>query len=161
VKPFLLLARFAVVLCAVAPLLGMAKKKPEVTIRFHLERTTRDGDVFTSPIVVGNPPRTIYIGKMPEISERDVKAIWPVAAPDGSSGCALKLDPQGRLRLSSVSTEFRGALLVAFVNGRKVGELLVDKPVQDGVITIPGGITPAEMELFRKKWPLVGAKAKP
>jgi hypothetical protein len=143
--------------------LGMASK-PLITVRFYAEAKRQDTDRFARPITFKNPPREGYIESVPSIHERHIKALFPFPAADGSMGCSFLLDNSGRLNLEVVSTERRGTSLVAFVgtkNGvHQVLELLIDKPILDGIITIPRGLTDLEIEALKKAWPVIGEKKK-
>jgi len=151
--------------CAVfgLALLGMGDKPP-VTVRFFLEANAHDTDRFAEPIKLLNPPRETYIEKVPTISERMVKAIYPFQAANGTWGCAFKLDESGRISLETVSTERRGTAMVAFI-GTKTGthqvvDLLIDKPIRDAVISIPYGLTELEIAALAKEFPVLGQKKK-
>src|SRR5687767_13402755 len=95
--------------------LGMAKKESPITVRFHAEANAHDTEKFAAPVPFKNPPRQGFIERVSVISERQIKAIYPFEAPDGSWGCAFMLDNRGRLALEVVSTQRRGSSLVAFI----------------------------------------------
>ncbi len=141
--------------------LGMAKKS-EVTVRFYAEANKMDTDRFAKPLTFRNPPREGYVENVPTIHEKFIKAVYPFQAPDGSWGCAFKLDHSGRLNLEVLSTERRGTSLVAFFGTKKgahqVVELLIDKPIRDGIISIPSGLTELEIAAITKEWPVLGQK---
>ena len=151
------------VLCALLgfALLGMGGKPP-VIIRFFVEANAQDTERFASPIKLQNPPREAFIEKVPTISERMVKAIYPFQAPNGTWGCAFKLDEGGRIDLEAASAERRGSSMVAFL-GTKTGthqvvDMLIDKPIHDGVISIPYGLTELEIAALSKEYPVLGPK---
>jgi hypothetical protein len=148
----------ALVLAACASL-AMAKKYP-VTVRFYAEAHSLDGATFSTPIKFESAKREGHIEKVPSISERNITAIYPFRAPDGTMGCAFKLDNSGRIALSVMSTERRGTALVAFVgtkNGvHQVIDMTIDRPVNDGIITIQRGLTTLEVVALRKQWPTMG-----
>jgi hypothetical protein len=151
---------FALLGCAS---LGMGGKPP-VAVRFFVEANAQDTDRFASPIKLQNPPREAYIEKVPSISERMIKAIYPFQAANGTWGCAFKLDEGGRLNLEAASATRRGNSMVAFV-GTKTGthqvvDMLIDKPIHDGVITIPYGLTEIEIAALSKEFPVLGQKKK-
>ncbi len=152
-------------LCAVLACLftGMAKK-PTITVRFFAEANKLDSERFAKPLTFRNPPREGYIENVPTLHEKFIKAVYPFQASDGTWGCAFQLDNSGRINLEVVSTERRGTSLVAFV-GTKLGahqvvELLIDKPIRDGIISIPHGLTELEVAAITKEWPVIGQKKK-
>ncbi len=144
-------------------LLGMAKK-PQISVRFHAEANPRDGEPFTVPAKFHNPDRDGVVEKIPVVSERDIRAIYPVPAADGTFGCLFQLDDHGRVGLQTVSTERRGALLIAFISTKagthQAAELLIDKPIVDGKIYIPSGLTQLEIEALQKQFPTLGQRGK-
>jgi len=143
--------------------LAMARK-PSVTVRFFAEANARDGASFSSPIKLHFPEREAHIEKMPAINERNIRAMYPFQAADGSWGASFKLDEKGRIDLEVVSTERRGSSMVVFVgtkNGvHQVIDMLIDKPVRDGIITIPRGMTEMEIGALTKEFPQMGQKEK-
>jgi hypothetical protein len=143
--------------------LGMAKK-PIITVRFYAEANKQDTERFAKPLSFKYPPREGYIESVPSVHEKMIKAVFPFQATDGSWGCSFVLDNSGRLALEVLSTERRGSSLVAFVatkNGvHQVLELLIDKPIRDGIITIPRGMTELEVAAIKKTWPVLGEKKK-
>lgn len=153
-------AALCLLLAGLAPLvLGMGRK-PGISVRFFAEANAQDTDKFATPIALKNPPRAAYIEKVSAINEKMVKAIYPFQAKDGTWGCAFKLDDSGRMNLELVSTEHRGSSMVAFV-GTKAGthqviDMLIDKPIRDGIISIPSGLTELEIAAFTKEFPVLG-----
>jgi hypothetical protein len=139
-----------------APLAPAKSKK--CTVRVHAQGNENDGSVFASPVTTPISGKTIFIEKIPIISEHDVSAFRPYAAANGSFGVLLQLDDHGRLALDTLSVERRGGTLLIFVNGRVVTELLIDKRVSDGQIFIASGLTAADVESMQKTWRQIGAK---
>jgi hypothetical protein len=141
-----------------------AAKKPTVALRFHVETNARDGDVFAMPIKFQNPPRDGYVERVPSLSERDVRAIFPTNAGDGSLGCAFMLTSHGRMSLQTFSTERRGSSLVIFVSTKtgthQVIDMAIDKPITDGIIYVPRGLTELEIAALQKQFPTAGQREK-
>jgi hypothetical protein len=131
-------------------------RKPLVTVRFHTETNPQDGETFAKPIDLRYQRRSAYINRVPDFSEKQIKGIMPFDAGDGTSGCVFILDAQGRIRLEALSNERRGAALVVFI-GTKTGihqvvDFLIDRPVTDGTIVIPRGLTALEIAALRKQF---------
>ncbi|MDD5350785.1 MAG: hypothetical protein PHQ12_11295 [Chthoniobacteraceae bacterium] len=148
--------RFLLPLLALALMAGTSK--PKVTIRFHTEAHSSSGSQFTVSATDPDSSRPITLSKFAEISENDVVAIFPFPASDGTIGCSFRLDNHGRIALDSLSQEYHGTLLFAFVNARPVAAMLIDRRVADGVVTIPRGLRPEEIEAMRKAFPVLGEK---
>ncbi|MGC3991554.1 MAG: hypothetical protein QM796_18070 [Chthoniobacteraceae bacterium] len=139
---------------------GMAKKKLETTVRFFTEANEQDTERFAEPLILHNPPRQAFISRIPDISERDVVAIYPFQAADGTWGCAFKLDEHGKIALNTLSVERRGTSIVAFVNIRQVIDMKIDRIINDGIIVIQFGLTPEEVDLLKKRFRVLGETGK-
>lgn len=147
----LLMISLLALLCVAA-----GKKQPQLTVRFFAEANRRDTNEFAIPVTLQYPPRQAYISKIPVVSERDIAAIYPFDAGDGTMGCAFKLDVHGTLALDTVSVEKRGTSLVAMVNSRQILDMQIDRRVSDGILTIPRGLTPQEIAQLQKKYKTLG-----
>lgn len=144
--------------------LAMARK-PSVSVRFYAETNARDSEAFARPITLHHPEREAYVEKVPSINEQNIKGMFPpFQAADGSWGAAFQLDNKGRIDLEVVSTERRGQSMVVFVvtkgGAHQVIDMLIDKPVRDGIITIPRGLTEMEVKVLAKEYKLIGPKRK-
>jgi len=138
--------------------MGMAKPQSDFSIRFYTQvMQGDDSNSFSAQVTLLNG-RQCYVDQIANISERDIVAVYPFPAPDGSGGCALKLDDHGTMSLDSLSVEKKGTLLIATINGRQVADILIDQRVTDGIVTIPSGITVDEMKVILHKYPVIGGK---
>jgi hypothetical protein len=140
--------------------LGAAKKSPQATVRFHTEANPKDTDSFAMPVMLSNPPRQAFVSKIPNLSERDVVAIYPHPAPDGSMGCAFKFDDHGRIGLDTLSTENKGQSIVVLVNTRQILDMPIDKRITDGIIDVPYGLTQDDILRLLKKFRVMGETKK-
>jgi hypothetical protein len=140
---------------------GMTKR-PDFIVRFFVEANSQDTERFSSPIQLKYPPRSAYIERVPVVSERNIKGIFPFSAPDGTWGCAFQLDPSGRLSLQTSSMENRGKSMVVYIGTKKgthqVIDMVIDKPIGDGIITIQRGMSIGEIEALGKRYPVLGRK---
>jgi hypothetical protein len=132
-----------------------AKKQSAVSIRFYPEGGAEGGE-FSQKVDLINPHRSTYMGEIPLISEREIKAYYPFQAGDGSFGAYFKLDDHGTNLLAQHTMSRRGSYILVFFNGRHVVDLYVDKAVQDGIAVIPSGLTPADMELLSITFSVIG-----
>jgi hypothetical protein len=146
------------VFCLVFALTDAAAKQRHCTFRVHAQANPRDTDVFSMPARATSSGKDIAIQKLPWITERDVMAVSPYPAQDGTFGALFQLDEHGRVVLDTLSVERRGGFLFVFVNGRMITELQIDKRVSDGKIYIPAGLTAADIELMKKQWRLIGQR---
>ncbi len=135
------------------------KKPPPVSIRLLAEGNEREGESFVTPVELTNPPKKIFVRKVPIISERDIKGFLPFPGRDGMIGTYLLLDAHGSDKLEQFTTSDRGKLAVIFVNGRVAAAVRVDTRVTDGILYVPGGILPNEIQLLQAKYPVIGREA--
>lgn len=140
-------------------------KKPIITVRFHTEANKNDSDTFSIPVNLIYQRRQAYLSKVADISEKMIEKILPFPTKDGSWGCVIKLNPMGRIRLENMSGGNRGSALVIFVStqagNHQVADMIIDRTVTDGVITIPRGLTEIEMVLLKKQFKILGEVVKP
>jgi hypothetical protein len=141
---------------------GSNKKKDVFAIRIHGEGSQEDGEKFTVPVTLLDG-RKASLSIMPLLSEHDIKAVYPFLAPDGTGGAYLRLDAHGANLLAEFSIERmgRGEVLAVMVNGRQVIDLLVDKPVRDGVFVIPSGLTMSDEAHLVNLYPIIGHENDP
>jgi hypothetical protein len=152
--------RLASALLAILIASAVFAKSRHCTMRVHLQANPRDGSVFASPVTTPISGKNIFIEKVPALSEHDVAAFRLYRAEDASFGALLQLNDHGRLALDTLSVEHRGELLVVFLNGRAVTEMLIDRRVNDGRLYLPSGLTTADIALMSKEWPQIGAEEK-
>ena len=131
-------------------------KPPPVSIRLHAEGKETDSETFVTPLTLTNPPKKIFIRKVPIMTEKDIEAFFPFAAADGSIGCYFKLDAEGTNKLTQHTVEYRDTLVVALVNGRVASAMMVGKKITDGIMPIPSGFTPKEVVELQTKYPIMG-----
>ena len=155
----------AIASLALSPPCSAMAKKAEITVRFHSEASKTDSDTFTIPINLIYQRREAYLSKIADISEKMIAKILPFPAKDGTWGCVIKLDPQGRIRLESMSGAIRGSALVVFISTKgghhQVADMIIDRVVTDGIITIPRGLTEFEVALLKKNFKILGEPVKP
>lgn len=129
-----------------ACLLVMAKGQRErYTVSFHLEASSEESSKLVFSHEVGQPPQTRYFRRVPEVTHRDFSAFHSFPAIDGNGfGVVLQLNDKGTRRLAMATASAQGSLLRVLVNGQGVDALFIDRPIDDGRLTIWGGV-PAEV----------------
>jgi len=147
--------RLYALIFAAALLCTGGAKKPVVDLRIHGEGIAAEAPTFAFPVTLLNGEEA-YLARMPLITQREVKSIYPFAAADGSEGVYLKLDSHGSGLLQQYTMERQGRRLVVLLNGRQVINLMVDRPVTDGIVSIPRGLTPEETTLLSTAFPVMG-----
>ncbi len=152
--------RALVLVFAAALLCTGGAKKPVIDLRIHGEGIAAEAPTFAFPATLLNG-REVYLSRMPLITQREVRSIYPFPAADGSEGVYLKLDNHGTGLLQQHTMERRGRTLVVLLNGRQVTNLLVDRPVTDGIVSIPRGLSPEDITLLRTAFPVIGETGGP
>jgi hypothetical protein len=158
------LCRFlAIFLLTCVSALGMAKKQ-KVTVRFHVETYERDGSSVAMPVKLRYAQRDAFLSKMAEFSEININSIFLYRADNGTWGCVFQLYDPGRINLQTISDSARGHAMVVFI-GTKAGrhqviDMIIDRTVSDGVITVPRGITDGEALVLAKQFKIIGKDTK-
>ncbi len=151
--------RYLLPLLAASLLCTGGAKKPDFDLRIHGQATAAEAPTFAFPATLLNGVPT-YLQRMPLITEREVKSVYPFPAPDGTSGVYLKLNSHGTGLLGQYTMERRGRELVVMLNGRQVSNLVVDRPVNDGIVSIPRGLSQEDVDLLALTFPLMGEAGK-
>jgi hypothetical protein len=148
----------ALVLTAVSAF-GMAKK-PKVTVRFHAETNPNDTSTFSMPARLLYQQREATLNRVPVVSERDIKAIFPFKTADGTWGCVFQFDEQGRIRLEAMSSSQQGTALVLYIATKggqhQVADWRVDRPVTTGRITLQRGLSDLEVLVMKQQFKVLG-----
>jgi len=146
-------------LCAAALLCTGGAKKPTVDLRIHGEGIAAEAPTFAFPATLLNGRET-FLSRMPLITQREIHSVYPFPAADGSQGVYLKLDNHGSGLLKQHTMERSGRMLAVYLNGRQVSNLVVDRPVHDGIVSIPRGLNDTEVELLTMAYPVIGESGK-
>lgn len=151
--------RLSLLLVAIAclALTAGAKKQKAVSLRVHPEGGTEGGQ-FSKPIELINQKKVVNMATMPLLNEADIISAYAFPDPNGSGtyGAYFKLEPHGAKLLEQQTLSQRGTYLLVFFNGRHVTDLMIDRPVQDGLFAIPAGLTPMEADLLKYDFPVIG-----
>ncbi len=136
-----------------------AAKRPSLDLRIHGTGTAAEAPTFAFPstLMNGTP---VFLQRLPLLTQREVSAVYPFAATDGTQGIYLKLGAHGSRLLQQHTMSRPGTILVVLLNGRQVSNLLVDRPVDDGIVCVPRGLTPEEAELLSISFPVIGQEGK-
>ena len=104
--------------------------------------------MITVPITLLNPPETIAIRNIPELSEKDIRQVRTLV--DGT--VVVEFDDFGKTKLEVATNTGRGLILVVIVNGRVVYAPTIDANLTRGALALPrGSIFPEEIEALNDK----------
>lgn len=125
-----------------------AAEKPPVLFRVHLQAPEGAKGMVTVPLTLFNPPETIAIRSIPELSEKDVQRVQ-----SSTSGKILvEFSDFGRTKLELATSTGRGLILVVIVNGRVVYAPLIDIPLTRGGLALPASsLSPQEIEVLNEQ----------
>lgn len=120
-----------------------AAEKPPVLLRVHLQAPEGAKGMVTVPVTLLNPPQTIAIRNLPEVSEKDIRQVRTLA--DGI--LLVAFDDFGKTKLEVATNTGRGLILVVIVNGRVVYAPTIDTTLTQGTLALPAGsILPEEVQ---------------
>jgi hypothetical protein len=158
-KPLCALFLAALVFGAADHAFAGAKKQSAVAVRFYGQGGgAGEGSDFSQPVPLLGSGQTIYMQTMPLITEKEITAYYPFQATDGSGtmGAYFKLDAHGSNLLGQHTMAHRTEYMLAFFNGRHIVDLRIDHGVTDGIVCIPRGLTPTDVELLSITFPEIG-----
>src|SRR5690606_23341916 len=128
-------------------------RAPRGTVRFHVETPGAGAKSFSTPVTLKYGKRNTRVSRLAALSEAHIVRARTFDAADGSKGAYFLLSDIGRYSLETLSTQSRGLALVAFVNGRQVVDMVIDRKISDGILVIPLGLTEEEATLLETLFP--------
>lgn len=136
------------------------KADDNAVISFHIETEATDNPKMIFPVTTA-AGETRYFRRMPEVSTRDIVAMGPFPAEDGSGyGVVFQLKGNAARRYQGITNANQGRLLAARVNGNVISAVMIDKEIDDGLIVIWSGITLDQITEFDKVVPRIGEDKK-
>jgi len=136
---------------------GKAGEKGMVTFHLETDPTTNPKLVFPQ---MDNGKQRLFL-RAPEFTLKDMVAFSPFPSGTGDEyGLVFQLKDSGKRHLNVLSLSSQGKYLLAQANGRVVDGVIIDKPVEDGVIVIWKGISNEEVKIFDKVLPRIGDAGK-
>lgn len=122
--------------------------KQKHTFSFHSEGNAVDGAKRTFTHSINGEEKVFQT--IPDITHIDFSGFVPFRATDGTYAAAFTLTQHGALKLNQLTLSKRGSYMVATVDMKVVDYMIIDKPVNDGVIVMWRGLT-AEQILYLEK----------
>jgi len=145
-------------LCAGCAMAGGNKGKG-AKVSFHIETEGTDNPKMIFPHEVMGKQR--FFRRVPEVSSKDLVAFSPFPADDQASyGAVFQLKNNARRRLSAVTSVNQGKWLVCLAFGRVIDGVLVDAPVDDGVIVVWKNLSLDEIRQLDTALPRIGENKK-
>lgn len=139
-----------IALAATSWVSAAGKPDNKASISFHIETEASDNPKMIFPHTVINGQKRFF-RRIPEISSKDVASYSPFPSDSGDGyGAVFRLKESAAKRLSAVTNMNQEKWLVAQVNGRLVDAVIIDQPINDGVLVVWKGITLADLTIFDK-----------
>lgn len=138
---------------ALALFMGNGKKAKSSLVTFHLEGTQEEAPKFSIPIKLGSEMRQYYFKRVPSLTDADIAYFYPFVSENGASfGVGFKLTPYGTETLKALTLTNQGKLLGIRVPNAPYGAVMIDQPIEDGVIVLWEGLTQDHLKAFEKKF---------
>ena len=118
--------------------------KPPIVLRFYLQVMSQTGSNWMQ-VEVPDPPQPILIEKYSFLSEKYVTEA--TALPDGNT--MIQFDPIGTNVLDTTTSGSTGKILVVICNSRVIYAPVIDQPLRQGRMIVPG-ITPEELKTLKE-----------
>jgi hypothetical protein len=138
------------VLLAILPLFMGFNKKPKITITFHAQAEATDPRKTSFDMQIEG--QIIVFKVVPEVSQQNIVAFHPFDSETGDKGMALQLDFSGRENLELITRMRHGQVLVAMINGVPVDYVVIDRVIDNGLVTIWRGVTDENVKELDKKY---------
>lgn len=136
--------------------LAAGKKYKLYLVTFHLEGEETDNPKFITPVKLGKEHRQYYFNKLPTFTDHDIRWFYPFTSTDGVSyGAAFKLKDHAATELRAITLTNQGKLLGLRCSDAPLQAVLIDRPIEDGVIVIWSGLQQRHLQEFRKRFPHV------
>lgn len=128
-------------------------------VSFHIETEGTDNPKMIFPQVVSGERR--FFRRVPEITSSDFVGFSPFPSDvEGTYGVVFELKRNASTRLAAVSSANQKRWMVCQAFGRVIDEVIIDRPVEDGMIVIWKGLTLEEVAQLDKSFPRIGEKEK-
>jgi hypothetical protein len=125
-------------------------KKPAMLITFHAMAAANDPPKTVFPTDVNG--KRLYFRLTPEFTQDNIAAFNTFKAENGNGkGMTLQLDTHGKYTLEMITRQRKDEYLLTMINAKPVDFVVMDEPVNDGMITIWQGVTDdIEKEMSKK-----------
>lgn len=125
-------------------------------ISFHVEGDQTDNPKMITPVKLGAEHRQYFFSNIPSFTDKDIAWFYPFTAADGVSfGAAFRLKEHAAVELKAISLTNQGKLLGLRCADVPMQAVLIDRPIEDGIIVIWSGLQQRHLQDFRKRFPHV------
>jgi hypothetical protein len=135
---------------------GMGKQYKLYLVTLHIEGEATDNPKMITPVKLGQEHRQYFFSKIPTFTDNDIAWFYPFSAADGVSfGAAFRMKEHATVELKAITLTNQGKLLGVRCSDAPLGAVLIDKPIDDGVVVIWSGLQQRHLQEFRKRFPHV------
>ncbi len=137
-------------------LIGAGKKAQSFMVSFHLEGEEASAPKFSQGIRLGSEGKVYYFQIMPTFTHKDIAWFYPFVSKDGRSfGAAFQLNSAATKSLQAVTMKNQGKLLGIRIQDAPLQAVMMDRPIDDGVIVCWEGLGKSHLQMFKQKFPHV------
>lgn len=127
--------------------LWSGSSKPSGGFRIHLQMgNDQQSTNQTAAVALTDPEETITISVVPDMNENQIAEIKSIPKENGEMGMAVIFDPRGTSMLNYLTIQGQGRIMVIYLNNRIVYSPMIDSIIADGVLIIPSGVTPQDIQ---------------
>ncbi len=130
---------FAMFLALSTPVFGMGKKPDKMKLSFHIEGHKTDNPKMIFPYQT--QAKQMFFQRTPIANTKDLVALKPFPAEDGTFGAVFQLSQVGAKRLAAATTQAQGKWMLTLLNGKPTDSVYINNPVRDGKLVIWQGLT--------------------
>ncbi|MES2307536.1 MAG: hypothetical protein V4507_01640 [Verrucomicrobiota bacterium] len=125
-------------------------KKPDGGLRIHLQIAAGalQQNSQTASVTLLDPEEVITVSVLPELTENQVEDIRPIMNGD-QMGMAIQFDRRGASILNHLTIEGQGRVMVVYLNNRIVYSPIMDSVIDNGILVIPSGVVPKDIETMK------------
>lgn len=138
------------------------KKSQNFLVSFHLEADQTDNPKFIVPVKLGSEHRQYFFKKIPEFTDKDIEWFYPFLSEDGVSyGAAFRMKEYAAVQLKAFTLTNQGKLLGLRCSDAQLQAIIVDRPIDDGIVVIWKGLQQRHLQEFQKRFPHSDNVARP
>lgn len=135
---------------------GAGQKDKGYLITFHVEAEDNSNPKMVTPVKLGAEHRQYFFGKLPTFSANDIQWFYPFTSQDGYTyGAAFRFKEHASQELKAITLTNQGKLLAVRCSDAPIHAVLIDRPIDDGVVVVWNGLQQRHLEEFRKVFPHV------
>ena len=150
-------------LLAIMPMLISMGKNSGLQISWLSEGDVTDGPKMVRQDVEPGPDGALHYFRIsPMVTQRNIRAMKPMPADDGTWGAVFLIDEEGWKSVQATSAVDSGKLLRVMFAGRPVEFQRIARPLSDDhLICIWRGLTESEISSLQKKYKAFSTPGKP